>query len=102
MFKCTRKNFNARLIKIVNLGISFSPFNQIIVLLSNFFLIKLQAKLSRAIFEYECEISFFDAKSTKYSPSKEWTTHNSAPAFDHENTIQTIHSFKIRCDINIP
>lgn len=62
MFRCTRAKFYVRLIKIVNLEISFSPFKQIIVLLFNFLLIKLQTKLPWAIFEYECEESFIDAE----------------------------------------
>lgn len=38
---------------IVNLEISFTSFKQILVLLFNFILIKLRAKLPLAIFEYD-------------------------------------------------
>lgn len=43
--RCALKKFYTRLIKIFNLEISFTSFEQIIVLLFNFLLIKLQAKL---------------------------------------------------------
>lgn len=45
MPRCTLKKVYTRLIKIFNLEISFTSFEQIIVLLFNFLLIKLQEKL---------------------------------------------------------